>query len=638
MKTIYILMTMLVVNYSATAQTSPIHSSLKFREIHALYSNGKVNDTTYLKKIDSLTTDLLNKGILYSVNKMVENLNLYYQIAWNDHSLSSYRINYYLMLLNNAYMSDFRGASIYYAEKVKEEAEKYGKPRPIIELSVKTQIYSLQKRYDKTIEIYQKEKKYFTELLHKVKDNPENYHYEGLDALKLLDNVFNAYAAQNDTVNIERIYQLEKKFIEALHTRSSVSENDKALINFSSLTIDFYKHSFYGAYDKALEVLNKLEHLLKHNNGSLGYIEYSLLEWKTSLFLEMKNIDSTSYYLKKYSEIPVFSQNQKTLIYNYWAKLETLRGDHIEANKWLLKALEESEKVKQDLSVEMDDLLYAQTQAEQSKLALERTEREKRVRTKWMISLIMLSVIIISAIYVFMRKKYIKSKKLIKALNDAADLQISIMEDFEMEVRKEEQKRLSQNLHDDLSGTLAAIKNRAELVLLNSTDEKQKVYIQRLYELITEVFDKVRNKSHHLFQSAHFVSEEMFKQHIINLAEIAFPTSNYKVDIQIDDFAMANISLEVRSQLIRVIQEAFTNILKHAKATSIEVSVCREKDLLLILIKDDGIGIKKVNEKTLGINNMHERLRAFNGVVKVEGDDLGVEIIITLPVPVNVQF
>src|SRR5690606_40646697 len=96
----------------------------------------------------------------------------------------------------------------------------------------------------------------------------------------------------------------------------------------------------------------------------------------------MKNIDSTSYYLKKYSEIPVFSQNQKTLIYNYWAKLETLRGDHIEANKWLLKALEESEKVKQDLSVEMDDLLYAQTQAEQSKLALRSEEHTSELQSR----------------------------------------------------------------------------------------------------------------------------------------------------------------------------------------------------------------------------------------------------------------
>src|SRR5690606_15461228 len=163
-------------------------------------------------------------------------------------------------------------------------------------------------------------------------------------------------------------------------------------------------------------------------------------------------------------------------------------------------------------------------------------------------------------------------------------------------------------------------------------EHQRKEKLLQLSEMITVVFNKVRDKSHELFETAQLPDEEMFYQHISHMAQIMFPDKQYKLNIQIDEYALVNISIGLRSELISVIQEAFTNIVKHAEATRVDLLIYNEVGKLFIIIKDDGKGLKiKSDKNTLGITNMKKRLKKFNADFLLLNDGKGLEINISIP-------
>src|SRR5690606_8008737 len=136
------------------------------------------------------------------------------------------------MLLNNAYFSHLRGASIYYAEKIKNISANGKRFRLTIELNVKVDIYTLQNRFDKVALAYENEKLYFKDLVSKAKDQPQNHFLEVLDALSLLKTVFNAYLNLDDDYHCEEVYQIANQLSDAINEVNLLS-------NYNLLSKDF---------------------------------------------------------------------------------------------------------------------------------------------------------------------------------------------------------------------------------------------------------------------------------------------------------------------------------------------------------------------------------------------------------------
>jgi two-component system sensor histidine kinase UhpB len=87
--------------------------------------------------------------------------------------------------------------------------------------------------------------------------------------------------------------------------------------------------------------------------------------------------------------------------------------------------------------------------------------------------------------------------------------------------------------------------------------------------------------------------------------------------------------------LFRIVQEALTNIAKHAKATKIWVNLQRKKHQFHMEIIDNGIGVKhapKNMKKTFGILGMRERAAALGGELWV-GDVVEGGTMVRLSVP-----
>ena len=91
--------------------------------------------------------------------------------------------------------------------------------------------------------------------------------------------------------------------------------------------------------------------------------------------------------------------------------------------------------------------------------------------------------------------------------------------------------------------------------------------------------------------------------------------------------------------LYRIIQEVFTNILKHSKCRSVDFHMEKTDDCLLVKIKDDGIGFSEekvanleVEKRGMGLFIIQERAKAINGRLRIHSElNLGTEVQIEVP-------
>jgi signal transduction histidine kinase len=82
-----------------------------------------------------------------------------------------------------------------------------------------------------------------------------------------------------------------------------------------------------------------------------------------------------------------------------------------------------------------------------------------------------------------------------------------------------------------------------------------------------------------------------------------------------------NFKPEINSSIFRIFQEAFTNIIRHSRATKVIINIVEESDTLRLEISDNGIGINEAllfDDHSLGIIGMKERTLQFNGELNIE--------------------
>lgn len=84
-----------------------------------------------------------------------------------------------------------------------------------------------------------------------------------------------------------------------------------------------------------------------------------------------------------------------------------------------------------------------------------------------------------------------------------------------------------------------------------------------------------------------------------------------------------------------MVQEAITNAIKHAKASHIDITVIATERMLVIKIKDNGVGMTKEASESaegFGLSAMRDRVAAFGGQLMVEsqpGEGCEIKVVIT---------
>ena len=182
---------------------------------------------------------------------------------------------------------------------------------------------------------------------------------------------------------------------------------------------------------------------------------------------------------------------------------------------------------------------------------------------------------------------------------------------------EKERARLSSDLHDELSPMLSAIK--LQLECLEPIEEEDKALLEKTGKYIDHTIQKVREISNAVmpYSLQRNGLEAALGEYMNMINQIG------KVTVELHNQLPATIEdKDLQVHLYRIIQEIVNNAVKHAEANYIAVGLAKEKDKLVIDIKDDGKGFddEQVAKygKGLGLRNIMARVDILKGTVYLE--------------------
>jgi PAS domain S-box-containing protein len=203
-------------------------------------------------------------------------------------------------------------------------------------------------------------------------------------------------------------------------------------------------------------------------------------------------------------------------------------------------------------------------------------------------------------------------------------------------IKEEERKRIAREIHDELGGVLTGIKSYLSFVVERAERsgtgaDRHVVEATRLADSAIETARKVIAdlRPSVLDQLGLWAALEWYAGQI---AERTGLNCSIAVDAKA---AAVTFDSERSTALFRIVQETLTNVVRHAKASRVTIHATRERDSIIIELKDDGIGIEPqslLNRESWGIEGMYERARFFGGELNINGVvGQGTSMILRMP-------
>lgn len=202
-------------------------------------------------------------------------------------------------------------------------------------------------------------------------------------------------------------------------------------------------------------------------------------------------------------------------------------------------------------------------------------------------------------------------------------------------VREEESIMIAREIHDELGSALTGLKmdiSWSNKHLPADADGKMRQKFDEMSRLIDETIQKVRNISTALRPA---ILDDLGLAAAIEWQCREFQRRteiNCRITSLYED---AELSQEKATAVFRIYQEILTNAARHSQATSIETSMEKHGEDLILKVSDNGIGIKENDvsaSKSLGILGIFERAVVFGGNVKIEGaEGKGTTVTVSIP-------
>ena len=189
--------------------------------------------------------------------------------------------------------------------------------------------------------------------------------------------------------------------------------------------------------------------------------------------------------------------------------------------------------------------------------------------------------------------------------------------------REEERRRLRRDLHDDLSPSLAGLALSAAAlsrrIALTTSDARLVDIADDLHSDIRSVIARAREISHDLRPA---VLDEQGLVAAIRSRVTAPRPDDVEVRLDAEEERMP-LPAAVDVAALRIVQEAVSNVRRHASATTCTISLRLESEHLDVMVRDDGIGLPERVPDGLGIPSIRERARELGGLAEIGTDPSG---------------
>jgi signal transduction histidine kinase len=186
-----------------------------------------------------------------------------------------------------------------------------------------------------------------------------------------------------------------------------------------------------------------------------------------------------------------------------------------------------------------------------------------------------------------------------------------------VDAQESERKRLARELHDETGQALTSILLGLKPLEDSMADDESRAALAELREHVVGALQNVRRLAVELRPAV--LDDFGLVPALERLTDAFAELTGIRVDFHsaLGDTRLPN---EVETALYRVVQESLTNIVKHANAQRVSVSIARRPSGAAAVIEDDGKGFdqRTLREEGLGLLGMRERLGLIDGRLEVE--------------------
>lgn len=208
-------------------------------------------------------------------------------------------------------------------------------------------------------------------------------------------------------------------------------------------------------------------------------------------------------------------------------------------------------------------------------------------------------------------------------LQEAAKLQATILHQQQLaakgmvEAEEKERNRIAAELHDGIGQLMSAAKMnlstaRSEVHFTNTESE---LSYDKALALVDESCKEIRNISHNIMPNA------LLKSGLNNAIRDFIDKIDSRV-LKVNLHAEGineRLDTDVETVLYRVIQECVNNVIRHAKASRLDISIIKDSDGMSITIEDNGVGFdtkKMAGFSGIGLKNIQNRIQYLKGTVE----------------------
>lgn len=201
-------------------------------------------------------------------------------------------------------------------------------------------------------------------------------------------------------------------------------------------------------------------------------------------------------------------------------------------------------------------------------------------------------------------------------------------------VREEESTRIAREIHDELGQALTAVK--IDLTALTRMLPKDQPTLTEKTKLMAALIDNA-------LQTVHKIATELRPGMLDDLGLEA------AIEWQVNEFQnrtgirctlalpseQLSLNTDCSTAIFRIFQETLTNIVRHAHATAVTISLEADGRLVTLSVQDNGKGISQdelSSTKSLGLLGMKERASILGGILNISGQlEQGTTVILQMP-------
>ena len=472
-------------------------------------------------------------------------------------------------------------------------------------------LYRKTKDLDRALENYNKANAIYTELkdtsgiskilnesgiVYEYKEDYKEAINRYTSSLKLAEAAGDSLSVSYSLSNIAGVYVIEKKYTEAeenllraLNIRQLLKDSFAIALTFSDLGAAM---NGKGDYPKAIKYLTLSNRVAE----KLNYPE-----------LQSNNYNELSSVAQKQGDF------QKA--FYFFMKRTALRD-----------SLFDIEKSKQEKEMA--------AKYETAKKEQQIHDQKNHIRLQNFLFIGIGGLILLTTLLVHSQYRRYKLKK-------EGQLQAEIMKQQQiavravMEAEENERQRIAKDLHDGVGQMMSAAKMNlsafeSDIAFANN---EQKQSLEKIIRLVDESCKEVRTVSHIMMPNA------LLKNNLATaISDFVNKLSNRSLQVHVYTEGLdEKIDSNIETVLYRVIQECVHNAVKHSGASTLDISLIRDKDGISGTIEDNGKGFQtdeKDNFEGIGIRNITTRIEYLKGTVDFDSaPGRGTVIALHVPLP-----